>query len=93
MVEWAVDKALLDFASKQTRDGLTSGIQNVRDGMEKTIKDMQAHVAQVMTEATTRAEVETRANAMLQTLIEKMSGMILGSMANKNEGFLGLGVH
>ena len=45
MVEWAVDKALLDFASKQTHDGLTSGIQNVRDGMEKTIKDMQAHMA------------------------------------------------
>ena len=45
MVECALDKALLDFASKQTHDGMTSGIQNVRDGMEKTIKDMQAHMA------------------------------------------------
>ena len=87
MVEWAVNKALLDFASKQTHDGLKSGIRNVREGMEKAIKDMQAHMAQVMTEAiaTMRAEAETRANAMLQTLIEKMSGMILGSMASKNE--------
>jgi hypothetical protein len=40
MVEWAVDKALLDFASKQTRDVLTSSIRNVRDELEKTVKDM-----------------------------------------------------
>ena len=44
MVGWAVDKALLDFASKQTHDGLTSSIRNVRDGIEKTIKDMQAYI-------------------------------------------------
>jgi BMFP domain-containing protein YqiC len=87
MVEWAVDKALLDFASKQTQDGLTSSIRNVRDGIEKTVKDMQAHMAKVMTEAITtmRVEAETRANAMLQTLLEKMSGMILGSAASKRE--------
>jgi len=87
MVEWAVDKALLDFASKQTHDGLTSSTRNVRNEMEKTIRNMQAHMTQVMTEAiaTMRAEAETRANDMLQTFLEKMSGMILGSMASKNE--------
>jgi BMFP domain-containing protein YqiC len=87
MVEWVVDKALLDFASKQTRDVLTSSVRNVRDELEKTVKDMQAHMTQTMSEAIAamRAEAETRANAMLQTLLERMSGMILGSVTNKSE--------
>lgn len=55
--------------------------------MEKTVKDMQVHMTQMMSEvmAMMRAEAETRANAMLQTLLERMSGMILGSVANKSE--------
>ena len=44
MVKWAVDKTLLDFTSKQTHDGLKISIRNLRDGMEKTVKDMQAHM-------------------------------------------------
>jgi hypothetical protein len=87
MVGWAVDKALQEFATKQTRDVSTGSARNGRDEMEKTVKDMQAQVTQMMSElmATTRAEAETRANAMLQTLLERMPGMILGSVANKSE--------
>jgi hypothetical protein len=44
-------------------------------------------MTQTMSEAiaTMRAEAEKRANAMLQTLLERMSGMILGSVGNKSE--------
>jgi hypothetical protein len=87
MVEWAVDKALLDFASKQTRDVLKSSVRNVRNGMRIAVKDMQAYMTQMMSEAiaTMRAEAQVRANAMLQTLLERMLGMIRGSVANKSE--------
>jgi len=87
MVEWAVDKALLDFASKQTREVRTSSVQSVRDEVKKTFKSMQTHMVQMMNEAVTtlRAEAETKANSMLQPLLDKMSGMILGSVASKDE--------
>lgn len=87
MVEWAVDKALRDFASKQTRDILTSSVRNVRDEMEKTVEEMRSHMTQMMGEAmaTMRAEAETRANAMLQTLLERVSGMIPGSVFSNSE--------
>lgn len=38
MVEWAVNKAQLDFASKQTRDALTSIVGNVREEWRKLSK-------------------------------------------------------
>jgi hypothetical protein len=87
MAEWAVDKLLLDFASKQTRDALTGSERNVRDEMEKTVKDMQVYMTQMTSEAMAvmRAEAETRANAMLETLLEMISEVLLGSMANKGD--------
>jgi hypothetical protein len=55
--------------------------------MSKTVEEKQSHVTQMVSEAmaTMRAEAETRANAMLQTLLEKVSGMISGSVFSKSE--------
>jgi hypothetical protein len=66
-VEWAVDKALLDFASKQTRDVLTSRVWNLRGEPEKTVNGMKTHVIRILVEAiaTMGAEAVTRASAKL----------------------------
>ena len=57
--------------------------------MEKTVKEMQVHMTQMMNEAIAtnvmRAEAKIRAKAMLQTLLERMSGSILGRVASKSE--------
>jgi hypothetical protein len=87
MVEWAIDKALREFALKQTRDTMTSSVRNVRDEMDKIVEEMRSHMAQMMGEAmaTMRAEAKLRANAMLQTLLEIVSGIIPGSMFSNSE--------
>jgi hypothetical protein len=55
--------------------------------MNKSVDEVQSHMTQMMSEAmaTMRAEAETRANAMLQTLLEKVSGMIPRSVFSNSE--------
>lgn len=71
MVEWAVDKALREFATKQARDAPISSTQNVYNEMRKSIELIQKQMTQMVSDAMgeMRAEAAERAETMPQRLL------------------------
>jgi hypothetical protein len=86
MVEWAVDKALREFATKQARNAPISSAQNVYNETRRSIELIQKQMTQMVSEAMVkmRAEAAERAETMLQRLLRRAPETAPTHIANRD---------